>query len=157
MQELWNTSSLYANDSFSTSNHIESEIGELSSSKVQSTEINSDVSITSEDSQVQRTFRQPPTARPVCVGDTVYTLHTIDSDTESGHSRQPDPRSDRPLPRPICIGNLPYVNLTDLFTFQLSVTSGETFIISSGDSKFTVSRNVNYDNLLRVGSYIVHF
>ena len=130
-ESFGNTSSLYANDSFSTNNHIESEIGELSSSSNQSTEINSDVFITSEDSQAQKAFRQPLTARSVFVTDTDYTLHTIDSYTESGHASQPEPHSDRSLPQPICIGNLPSVNLTDLFTSQQPVTLEETSIISS--------------------------
>ncbi|XP_022330997.2 uncharacterized protein LOC111129142 [Crassostrea virginica] len=119
--------SLNSNDSFCTNNHNTSENRDLSSSSDQSKGISSDVSITSEENQVQRAFRQPPIARPVFVGDTNYTLHTIDSATNS----QTHTNSDRPLPQPVGIKNLPSVNLTNSFISQQSVTSEAASNISS--------------------------
>ena len=123
-----NISSSNSNDRVSTDNHNTSENTHLSSSSDQRKGIGPvhNAHITSEESQFQSALRQPPIARPVCVGDPDYTLHTMGSATSSRRAPQPEQRSDRPLPQVLGIDDLPSVNLTNWFSSQQPVTSEGT-------------------------------
>ena len=124
-QSFGDVSSSNSNDRVSTDNHNNRH---LSSSSDQRKGIGPvhDAHITSEKSQFQSALRQSPIARPVCVSDPDYTLHTIDSATSSRHAPQPEHRSDRPLPQVLGIDNLPSVNLTNWFSSQQPLTSEGT-------------------------------